>query len=83
MSHSKKVNIKYFALLRDQAKVESETHESTSKTYSELYEELKKVHGFTLDSSMIQIAVNDEFIDKNSTIEDGAKVVFIPPVTGG
>lgn len=79
----KKINIQYFALLREQAGLEKETLDVSCKTYGELYEFLKEKHQFTLPLGMVQVAVNDEFSLIDLEISEGARVVFIPPVAGG
>lgn len=79
----KSINVQYFALLREQAGLESEAVEMSVKTYADLYEFLKAKHSFTLPLQMIQVAVNDEFTHLHHEIVDGARVVFIPPVAGG
>lgn len=79
----KSVNIQYFALLREQAGVETETFKTNGKTYAELYEELKLKYGFSLPLKLVQVAVNDEFSQMNQEIAEGARIVFIPPVAGG
>lgn len=78
----KSINVKYFALLREKAGLDSETI-SFEGTYSELYEELSKKYNFDLPSSMIQVAVNDEFASMSGLVIQDAKVVFLPPVAGG
>lgn len=76
------VNIKYFALLREKANLESEEM-MFDGTYAELYENLNKKYHFDLPTEMIQVAVNDEFTHMNGEILPHSKVVFIPPVAGG
>lgn len=76
------VNVKYFALLREKAGVESEEL-FFEGTYQELYEKLSSQYDFQLPSSMIQVAVNDEFSRMDALVENNSRVVFIPPVAGG
>jgi molybdopterin synthase sulfur carrier subunit len=77
------INICYFALLREKAGVEEETFHTQTQTYGELFDELSAKYQFALPSSMIQVAVNDEFSSMSALLQEGAKVVFIPPVAGG
>ncbi|MFL5786281.1 MAG: MoaD/ThiS family protein [Bacteriovoracaceae bacterium] len=79
----KSINVKYFALLRDEAGVNEETLTVPCETYGELYEHLKVIHQFSLPLEMIQVAVDDEFSGINLPLKDGVRVVFIPPVAGG
>lgn len=76
------INVKYFALLREKAGVESESLDFEG-TYAELYQHLADKYQFNLPHSMIQVAVNDEFTNMNHLVLQNAKVVFIPPVAGG
>lgn len=77
------INISYFALLREKAGLEKEILHSDCQTYEELFHELSAKYQFGLPASMIQVAVNDEFSALTAPLQDGAKVVFIPPVAGG
>lgn len=79
----KNIKVRYFALLREQAKTENETLQTGCKTLGELYNSLKEKHGFSLPLEMIQVAVNDEFSHITSEVPEGARIVFIPPVAGG
>lgn len=79
----KSINVKYFALLREEAKTDKEEVTVPCRTYGELYLHLKEKHQFSLPVEMIQVAVNDEFSHLNHEIAEGARVVFIPPVAGG
>jgi molybdopterin synthase sulfur carrier subunit len=76
------VNIKYFALLREKANIESE-EVSFEGTYEELYKSLNEKYNFDLTPEMIMVAVNDEFTHMSGNVTPNAKVVFIPPVAGG
>jgi molybdopterin synthase sulfur carrier subunit len=79
----KSVNVRYFALLREKAKKESEIVEGHFTTYADLYAELSARYGFDLPGHMIQLAINDEFSSLQSEVASGTSVVFIPPVAGG
>lgn len=76
------INVKYFALLREKAGVESEMV-TFDGTHEELYEFLSQKYNFGLPHKMIQVAVNDEFTSMNSKVTDNSRIVFIPPVAGG
>lgn len=77
------INVRYFALLREEAGVTEETLSVTCETYGELYQHLKEKHHFTLPLDMIQVAVDDEFSGIHAPLKEGSRVVFIPPVAGG
>lgn len=79
----KSISIHYFALLRDQANCENEEVETTCETLGDLYHFLKEKYDFSLPLEMVQVAVNDEFSSHTNLINNGDKIVFIPPVAGG
>jgi len=79
----KSVEVRYFALLREEAGRDMETLDVNCRTYAELYEVLREKHKFRLPGTMVQVAVNDEYVTLQSEVTPGARVVFIPPVAGG
>lgn len=79
----KSIEVRYFALLREQARCERETLQVKAETYADLYDELRAKHDFSLPSEVVKVAVNDEFISMKAQVLEGARVVFIPPVAGG
>ncbi len=78
-----RVNLRYYALLREQAGRASETLDTAAATPSSLYAELATRHGFRLPASQLRVAVNSAFCDWEQPLADGDEVVFIPPVAGG
>ena len=79
----KKVNLKYFAILRDHRGESSETLETNAETAGQLYEDLKAKYDFPLSVKRLKVAINEEFSEMNSEIKDNDEIVFIPPVAGG
>jgi molybdopterin converting factor subunit 1 len=79
----KSLHIEYYALFREQAGRKHETIETSATTPAELYAELKARHGFALSAEQIKVALNDEFSSWSSSLTDGDRIVFIPPVAGG
>ena len=80
---ARRINVQYYALLREQAGRSSESLVTTASTPRELYQELKQQHPFSLAPEMLRVAVNSEFGDWSQPLRDGDSVVFIPPVAGG
>ncbi|MGI9307819.1 MAG: MoaD/ThiS family protein [Gammaproteobacteria bacterium] len=78
----RKIQIKYFAVLRDHAGKASEVVESSSRTTADLYNELQQRYQFP-ETSVMKVAVNDEFRNWDYELGEGDLVVFIPPVAGG
>jgi molybdopterin converting factor subunit 1 len=77
------VHVQYFAVLREQAGRSSESVQTAAIDPEGLYEELRRLHGISVPRSMLRVAVNEEFSDWLRPLEDGDRVVFIPPVAGG
>ncbi len=77
------ITVQYFAILREQRGVAQEQLTTTATTPAALYEELRARHHFTLPVDRIRAAVNDTFVAGASTLRDGDRIVFIPPVAGG
>ena len=77
------LQIRYYALMREQAGRSEESIETSASTPADLYAELKSRHAFTLSREQLKVAVNTEFSDWSRKLEDGDAVVFIPPVAGG
>ena len=78
-----RVNLHYYALLREQAGRQSEIVDTTAETPAALYREIAARHGFRLPASQLKVAVNAAFCDWQRRLEDGDEIVFIPPVAGG
>jgi molybdopterin converting factor subunit 1 len=79
----KQIKVLYFAMLAEESGMEAEVVSTSAQTPAELFDELNRRHLFTLDASVTQVAVNEEFATMTSELTDGDKVVFIPPVAGG
>jgi molybdopterin converting factor subunit 1 len=78
-----RLQLQYYALLREEAGRQSETVETSATTPAALYAELARRHGFRLPASQLKVAVNSAFTDWDRPLRDGDEVVFIPPVAGG
>lgn len=79
----KTVSVRYFAILREQRGLGEERVLTNALTAAELYEELRRLHRFTLPPDRLRVAVNDEFGSWGESFRDGDTLVFIPPVAGG
>ena len=77
------VHIQYYANLREQSGINQESVTTQTKNVNEFYGELKDKYGFTLDTNVLRVAVNDEFVDWDYILKDEDNIVFIPPVSGG
>lgn len=76
------IQVHYFAHLREVSGVEEESFEAAGKTIAELKSLLSTKYQLTgFDSTMT--AVNEEFADDETILEENDHVAFIPPVSGG
>ncbi|MFS8856039.1 MoaD/ThiS family protein [Synechococcus sp. H55.5] len=80
---TKTVTIQYVAMLREQSQRSREVLQTDAASYLELYQQVKAKYGFPLAVEDIKVAVNHEFCDLTSPVDDHAFVIFIPPVCGG
>lgn len=78
-----KITVKYFALLREQAKRDQEDLESFATTPLELFSELQKKYGFRIDQKILRVAINNQFAKMDTLLKPNDIVVFLPPVAGG
>ena len=80
---SKTVHILYFASLREKRGLSEESFQTAAATPLALYQELRAIHGFTLKSDVLKVAVNDEFQTWRVTLKSGDRIAFLPPMAGG
>jgi len=78
-----KINIKYFAALREQANKSEEIIDTTYSTPGDIYTELKSKYNFSLNVDELKVAVNDCYEDFDYELKEMDTIVFIPPVAGG
>ena len=77
-----KVNIKYFASLRElmgEASAEMDVKENTS--VDELWRSVTSEKDIEFENVMI--AVNMEYVKSDHALKAGDEIAFFPPVTGG
>jgi molybdopterin converting factor subunit 1 len=79
----KKIQIRYYAILREQAGKSEESLTTNAASPSALFDELKARYPFTLNPQQLKVAINAEFRDWQTPLNDGDSIVFIPPVAGG
>jgi molybdopterin-guanine dinucleotide biosynthesis protein A len=78
-----RLQVRYFALLREQAGRGSEALQTAARTPQELYAQLQRERGLKLAPQYLRVAVNDEFGEWQQPLHDGDTVAFLPPVAGG
>ena len=78
----KTVSVEYFAVFRDQAGVSAESLETTVHSASELFDQVSVMRGLEPLENM-KVAVNDRIVPWTTSVNDGDRVLFFPPVSGG
>ena len=78
-----KIQVQYFAILREQAGHSQENLESSASTPRELYAELAAKYDFHLSLDQVKVSINENFQPMDTPLKCGDTVVFIPPVAGG
>ncbi len=82
-----KVNVKYFASIRESIGTGSEPLDTTAATLGALRDELIARGGAHAESlargRAVRVALNQVMSDEATPLSEGAEVAFFPPVTGG
>lgn len=83
MSNSIKIQVVYFAILRELTGLDKETFSmKQGNKPGDVLTSINERHEVDLGINF-KIAVNDEFSDWDIELNEGDRLVFIPPVTGG
>ena len=78
------IRIHFFARLREQAGVETESIVvAPGSTLADVYAALRDRHSALPELGSVRAALNQEFADWNTTVAAGDEVAYIPPVSGG
>ena len=80
---SKRIEVLYFAALRDAAGIASEHVDTDAAHLSALYAELQARHALPFPQRQLRVAVDGAFASWGDALRTGSKVAFIPPVSGG
>ncbi len=78
-----KLNIKYFAALRECAGKSDECLNVEVSTVEDVYQMLNEKYSFSVDRHHLKVALNEEYAKFDDKVSDGDTLVFIPPVAGG
>ncbi len=83
MPNSIKIQVIYFAILRELTGLDKETFSiKQGNKPGDVLRSINERHEIDLGINF-KIAVNDEFSDWDIELNEGDRLVFIPPVTGG
>lgn len=80
---SKRIEVLYFAALRDAAGVASEEVATEAADLAALYAELQARHRLQFPQRQLRVAVDGEFARWEDAPRAGSTVAFVPPVSGG
>ncbi len=79
----KTISVQYFAVIKDLVGVSEEVIKTSSLLASDLFAEICKRYHLNMPIAQLRVAVNDEFCEWDYQLNEGDKIVFIPPVSGG
>ncbi len=82
-SAPRRLQVQYFAILREQAGRSEETLDSSARDARALFEELRGSRQLQLRPEQLRVAINDQFAEWSQTLNAGDRVAFLPPVAGG
>lgn len=83
MNAPRPIQIRFFAVLREQAGVAALDLVTAATTPAELYRELQATRALTFPAGLLRVAVNERYVAMESPLQAGDRVVFIPPIAGG
>ncbi|AOF85133.1 molybdopterin converting factor, subunit 1 [Hydrogenophaga sp. RAC07] len=82
-----KVQLRYFASIREALGTGSEALDTQARTLAELRAELVARGGAYAEAlapgNSVRVALNQTMSDETAVLSEGAEVGFFPPVTGG
>ena len=82
-----KIQLRYFASIREAIGTGSETVETAAATLAALRDALIARGGEHAEAlargRAVRVSLNQTMADESATLADGAEVAFFPPVTGG
>jgi molybdopterin synthase sulfur carrier subunit len=82
-----KIQVRYFASLRENLGTPSEWVETSAQTVADLRQQLLERGGVYADALAshrpVRVAVNQLMAQDTTALQEGCEVAFFPPVTGG
>ena len=80
---SVRIEVLYFAALRDAAGISSEHLDTDAADLSVLYADVQARHALPFPQKRLRVAVDGAFARWDDALLAGSTVAFIPPVSGG
>jgi molybdopterin synthase sulfur carrier subunit len=82
-----KIQLRYFASIREAVGTGSESLDTVAATLAVLRDELIARGGGYAEAlargRAVRVSLNQTMVDEAAALSDGAEVAFFPPVTGG
>ncbi len=79
----KTIQVRYFALFRENAGMSGETLTVDAATAADVFEATRERHGSSEPLGHCKVAINDVMADWETDVNDGDTVLLFPPVAGG
>lgn len=79
----KTITVRYFAMFREHAGVDTESIETDAMTAADVFEATRSRHGSPEPLGHCKVAINDAMSDWDAPVADGDTVLLFPPVAGG
>lgn len=76
-------HISYYGMLAERRGLSDESLQSHATTPRKLYQEIDSRHQLGLAVTDMRAAVNDEFVSWDHPLNDGDRIAFLPPMSGG
>lgn len=78
-----KLTVYYYGLLAERRGLAEERITRAAETPAQLYVELDQEYRLGLAMKDFRVAVNDEFVAWDHSLNDGDRVALLPPMSGG
>jgi molybdopterin synthase sulfur carrier subunit len=73
----------YFGLLAERRGLHEELVSSEAVDPAQLYQELDALYHLNLEIRNFRVAVNDEFVTWQHSLQNGDTIALLPPMSGG
>lgn len=81
---SRPIQVRFFAVLREQAGCSVVEVDSTATDAAGLYMELQgRYPGLIFPAHLLKVSINERYAAMDTPLASGDRVVFIPPIAGG
>jgi molybdopterin converting factor small subunit len=81
---SRPFQVRFFAVLREQAGCSTVELDSTAGDAAALYAELQgRYPGLGFPAHLLKVSINERYAAMDTPLAAGDRVVFIPPIAGG